>query len=72
MEDSNYRLSVRICIKSPNEIIVLDMGNFYAHENNDVVTMENNWLVREHASELWHDSSSNPPYCSCRPSVELI
>ena len=25
------------------------MGNFFAQENDDVVTMENNWKVREQA-----------------------
>ena len=62
MEDSKYRLSVQICILSPTYPIVLDMGNFSAQENDDVVTMENNWQVREHARVQWRNSGSNFPY----------
>ena len=35
---------------------------FFAQENDDVVTIENNWQVREHARMHWRDSASNLPY----------
>ena len=38
------------------------MGNFSAQEIDDVVTMENNWKVQEHARQHWRDSSSNLLY----------
>ena len=41
-KDSKNTLSIGICIKSPTLPIVLDIGNFSAQENHDIMTVENN------------------------------
>ena len=49
------------------------MDNFSAQDNDDVMTMENNWKVREHAHEHWRDSGSNPYFrflhVPCSPTM---